>query len=485
MNLFKSRYVCMALCALVGTLAHAVSIPQEVVITKASDSKTLTVRYSRARASLVELRVNGVSMGTRSVSDSEASGETNFTLDTAKLKEGDNAIEICLYDKEGKIVATQKTTVVMDRSATGPVFLNKPRAGDTVQSFVEISVGFKYEMKNAYVSFFVDDDFKALKNYPPYNFLWDTSKATNGWHEVEAWVVDENSATFKTQRLRVFVNNPSGHTERQDPTTNPAKTVEPTVSGNPVNTTVNSGSGQLRSLGSGQGQAVGPVKDLTALAVSTNNVEPKTSAASGTKPVANQGGVTMAQRVMLPTGRRNAGQKVVASKSGGSVATQKTAGVTKTSRKPNDQGLVARAEPATKAGRAAPISLNYGTRLPAIGTYPIYVNGELVKFDVMPRVTDGVALTPFRHLFEHVGGKVTWQNTTKTVGAEGLGQSISFRVGDDFAMLNGGKIDLERRVFIDSGRTVVPLSFVQRILNVDVQYDPTTKHVLITKAASK
>ena len=52
-----------------------------------------------------------------------------------------------------------------------------------------------------------------------------------------------------------------------------------------------------------------------------------------------------------------------------------------------------------------------------------------VSFDVMPRVEAGIALTPFRHLFEHVGGKVGWQGDAKVVTANGMldyfGQSVN------------------------------------------------------------
>jgi len=100
----------------------------------------------------------------------------------------------------------------------------------------------------------------------------------------------------------------------------------------------------------------------------------------------------------------------------------------------------------------------------------------------MPRVSaDGVALTPFRHLFEHVGGKVGWNNTDKVVDANGMGQKVEFKIGQDFAMVNGSQVGFEKASFLESGRAIVPLSFVQRLLNVDVRYDPATKHVLINK----
>jgi len=62
-----------------------------------------------------------------------------------------------------------------------------------------------------------------------------------------------------------------------------------------------------------------------------------------------------------------------------------------------------------------------------------------------------------------------------------MGQKVEFKIGQDFAMVNGSQVGFEKASFLESGRAIVPLSFVQRLLNVNVQYDPATKHVLINK----
>ncbi|MBS1724589.1 MAG: hypothetical protein JSS66_16730 [Armatimonadetes bacterium] len=457
---------------------------QEVVLTKAGDSKTLTVRYNGAKATLVELRINGVSVATRAVSGDATTGETNFTMDTTKLKDGDNVVQVRLYGADGAVLATEQTHVSMDRTASGPVFLSKPRSGDSVQGMVEISVGFKYEMKNSYVSFFVDDQFQSLKNYAPYNFLWDTNKITNGWHEVEAWVVDDASNTFRTQRMRIFVNNPGGRTERMtspvngnfEPRTSgskPAETAKPVTTQKPVET---------------KATAASPA--LTALVPSSNQFEPVVSKRSGTKAVTYEQGLATGQRVMRPTGNRDVAKPVNTEKTKASAVTPgvPSAGAQQTSKAVVDvrpSETVAVHSPATTSAATSgkPVSITFGTKLPDIGYFPILINGEPVEFDVMPRVTDGIALTPFRHLFEHVGGSVKWQAQDKVVTGNGLGQDVRFRIGDDFGLLNGDRVSFERPSFIENGRSIVPLSFVQRLLNVEVQYDPNTKHVLITKGS--
>lgn len=475
----KVRIALLAGLAMTAVAASATFIPQEVKVARASDNRTLTVRYSKAKAVLVELRVNGATMATRTVSDEVSAGETNFTLDTTKMKDGANTVEIRLFDAQGNVIATDKSDVILDRSATGPVFLNKPKSGDTVQGYVDISVGFKSELRNSYVSFFIDDEFKALKNYPPYSFLWDTSRVDNGWHEVEAWVVDEASNTYRTERMKVFVNNPGGRTPRMTFTPVPTK-VEPAkpapAKANPAKAVT------------AKPETAKPVAKAPSNTVLTEAVpEPKLalSGRTGAKEASVQPGTMTSERLMRPTGLRTAGSKATSTDL--HTPNVSAPGVPKISAVKVESSVPATAAPSKVSNPVeapaptALVSVSRGSKLPDIGYYPIYVNGTPVKFDVMPRVEEGVALTPFRHLFEHAGGKVGWSNATKTVEAQGLGLEIGFTIGQSFAKVNGGRIDIERASFLEGGRAIVPLSFVQQLLNVDIKYDPATKHVLVTK----
>src|SRR6185436_3590110 len=104
------------------------------------------------------------------------SGETTFTLNLASLKAGDNRVEIRLFDKAGQLLASETSTVTTEGEAKGPIFLTSPKMGATVQGKVDIKLGFGHEMKNSYVSFFIDNQFKSISNVPPFEFNWDTSK---------------------------------------------------------------------------------------------------------------------------------------------------------------------------------------------------------------------------------------------------------------------------------------------------------------------
>jgi hypothetical protein len=82
---------------------------------------------------------------------------------------------------------------------------------------------------------------------------------------------------------------------------------------------------------------------------------------------------------------------------------------------------------------------------------------------------------------EKSGGKVKWANSDKSVNATSEGKNIWFKVGESTAKVNNAPFILELAPYIDRGRTIVPLSFMKDALDVNIQFDPATGHVLITK----
>lgn len=463
-TLLKSKlFVAAAFTVMAGT-AHAGFLDATVMINRAANNKTLSVRYEGAAVKLVEMRINGVSAATRSMSDAKNTGETSFTLDIASLETGDNVVEIMLYNADGKVVGTQKTVVNVDRSGSGgPVYLEKPIQGATVRGAMEIKLGLRDDLRNIFVSFFVDEKLITMRNFPPYSYLWDSTKVNNGWHEIQAWVVDKENNTFKTEKMRIFVNNPGGRTDREDQgTSNPAS--------NPVEGTVGDLNGP-RGVNPGQGQLVDPLKggiatDITARTlpaaplVAINTIAPILGGLATTKPV-NVGSGQLA------------GSQIVRPKFSHASAS--------TSVKPFSINAGAR----HAANLPASTTIVYGTRLPMTGTFSILLNGKPVNFDVEPRVEQGIPLSPFRHLFEGAGGTVKWLNDTKEVSAQGMGRQVWFQVGNDMATVDDLQLRLEMAPFVDRGRVLVPLSFLVDSLDVKVDYDAATGHVFVSSNDKK
>ncbi len=456
----------VALAALAATSVSCFANVQDatILIDRALNGQALTIKYTGAHVALVELRVNGSSVATRSANQREASGETNFTLDLNALRDGDNRVEIRLFDALGKLVGVQRTTVHAERGPEGPVSVTWPKAGATVQGPVEIKVSIKASLKNAYVSFFINDEFKSLKNFPPYSYVWDTAAAPNGWHDLEAWVVDETNATFKSRKVRVFVNNPSGRTER--PTIQEASISGSVgaLSTSKTSVPVVAEPSKLKPLSHGAAIAFvnssGAVAPKLAGILSPNKIAASTAPMAGTKPARISASVATGPKLLTPTGTRNVAEN--------SVSTPKTG--PKITVAPN-------------LGKAPLVSIEYGSRLPDAGRFTIYLDRNELTFDVAPRVQDGIPLTPFRHLFEHAGGSVKWEHLGKNVRASGKGQVIFLHIGNATALVNDKPLLLELAPFIENSRTVVPLSFIHDSLHVNVQYDPNTGHVLISSSS--
>lgn len=469
--LFRSKLAVVAGALLLTGIAQAGVLDGTVLIDRAANNRSLTVRYTGVSAALVELRVRGVSVATRSVSDQQSSGETTFSVDTASLEDGDNPVEIHLYNADGKIVATQKSIITVDRRGTGPIFMEKPSAGSTIQGNVEIKLGLRQDMRDIYVSFFINDEFKSMRNFPPYTYLWNTEEATNGWHEVQAWVVDKMNNTFKTEKLRLFVNNPGGRTNRQG-------AGAASVTGN----NPDPASGAMRGAKAPQLSGSSTAIAGQPVAASAQGLQPtkisvarnQSAALTGNQTTVRAGAMMSPKpaeaAVGLATGHQNLRPSVQAAKPIVTVGSSRTGGATVS---------------AAPEAKLAPVAINYGRRLPNIGTFSVLVDGEFVNFDVSPRVQDGIPLSPFRHLFEQAGGSVYWRHGSKEVQAHRTGTEILFKIGSDIATVNGSQTKFELAPFIESNRVLVPLSFVVDSLKVRVDFDPNTGHVVVTTKESK
>lgn len=114
------------------------------------------------------------------------------------------------------------------------------------------------------------------------------------------------------------------------------------------------------------------------------------------------------------------------------------------------------------------------------GTVEIVFNGRPVEFGaVKPMTQDGMALAPFRHIFEHNGGVILWDNLMKQVKASGDGRRVEFTIGSVEALVNDKTVQMQTAPFLQDGRAIVPLSFIRDALDVVVEYDAETGRITI------
>lgn len=478
-----SKVWALAGAAVIASSAFGASyIDGQIRILKGDSAPSLAIQFTGIKPARVEIKVNGESLGAKNMDGVATKGVVPFKIDPAKLGEGDNVVEAFLYDKNGNIIGHEKTVVTVRKGTQDPVFVKMPKMGQAVQGMVPIESGFGMQMQDAYVSFFVDSEFRAMKNFPPFTYLWDTTQETNGWHQLEAWSFDRSQITRKSTAVRVFVNNPGGRTERPEPKVGPptAPAKPAPAKAEPVKTTPAKAEPAKTAPAKVEPPKTAPAKvepAKPAPAKAMPKVEPAKPAPAKAEPVkpAKAAPVPvlipiLGDPMMEPLVGGLMGLRapvIVYSEVGGfRVTTPKTP-------------VAPKAAPAKAA--PAKVTVDKGTRIEKAGPYAISLGGKKVEFDVAPRVENGIPLTPFRHLFQAAGGEVDWDHFNKICAAKGIGNEVVIKIGDLYATVNGKTYQLEVASFIEKGRTIVPLSFVSEALNFEISYDRATNHVLILK----
>ncbi len=110
----------------------------------------------------------------------------------------------------------------------------------------------------------------------------------------------------------------------------------------------------------------------------------------------------------------------------------------------------------------------------------VYLNDQKIEFDVPPIIDENRTLVPLRAIFEAMGMIVGWDGITSTITAVGQGNSISMRVNEITATVNGKTLTMDVPSKVIDGRTFVPLRFIAESIGAKVDWDETEKRVDIT-----
>lgn len=134
-------------------------------------------------------------------------------------------------------------------------------------------------------------------------------------------------------------------------------------------------------------------------------------------------------------------------------------------------------------GRTAQVS---GSAAPALSaavvsnSVSVVIDGTRLSLDQPPLLTNGRTLVPLRGVFEALGAEVQWTAATRTVTAVKGNTTVSLRIGQSTAAINGQSVRLDAPAVVASGRTMVPLRFVSEALGASVQWDSRTSTVTIS-----
>lgn len=460
---------------------------------------------SRSAAPIVtaELWVDGVRWVRRDLEKPLAKSVLSFDVDSSTLLGGTHNVQVKVFAQDGAIATAQVEVLAAgagnpapaERVAGDPeMTFRSPGNGNRVSGTVEIQIDAPDKGGvNPYVTFYVDRQFKTLKNYPPYSFTWDTTEVPNGAHTIEAMGYLESTNTTATRRIQIFVDNPGGNTVRMK------DVVDLRKPGGKEGTSA----AKLASLVSRRDvlpvQRLADIagaltaRDVRAVEPTAPRIARRVSAMAPLAAVEPE--VLLAVTPSMLRSAIAAPQLASEARADGGVSPARLADIKTTALQPV-QGRPVAATPLARtpvrlsiAGPVRAIQINRGDLSPA-GRPASFVpdvrqglqvafDGTQIAFDVQPRVEKGLPLAPFRQIFEHTGGQVMWVPSTRVVRAVNAEREIVLSVNGGTAVVNGESVMLERAPFIERGRTIVPLSFIGKALDVKVDYDPSTGRLSI------
>ena len=127
----------------------------------------------------------------------------------------------------------------------------------------------------------------------------------------------------------------------------------------------------------------------------------------------------------------------------------------------------------------------YHNDIPYVGA-KVRLNGELLQFDdqypVLETVNgDTYTLIPIRGISEALDADVSWNGKTRAVTIKKDGHKMILFVGSDSALFDGEDVELDIPAMIKNNRTMVPLRFVMEAFDVNVDWDGSTRTVVIEK----
>lgn len=132
-------------------------------------------------------------------------------------------------------------------------------------------------------------------------------------------------------------------------------------------------------------------------------------------------------------------------------------------------------------GAAGPQIIEYPIIYPKkISPIKVLLNDKEILFDVHPQTINDRTMVPMRAIFEELGATVDWNGETQTVSSVKGDTIISLTIDVPSIIINGEEKSLDVAPVVIDGRTLVPIRAISEALMLNVDWDETTKTVLIT-----
>ena len=526
----------------------------------------------------LDLYIDGVKAQSKALDAPESKGIVSFLVDASLLTPGPHRFVVNATAADAEVRSTKGAFEFATDGGLAPglpaapgnelalpgaapkLRLLTPSPNSKVQGTVVIQVGATdADGKTPYVSIFVDGDFKTLVNYRPFEYEWDTTALSNGWHTIavtEAFDTD-GQAIAHLKPIRVFVNNPGGLTSIRpdllDGTPKAVKSItaksvkSPALKAIPARKTTATRPLARRP----SGEALLAVPTLTARAPRTWSLE---MAHGGLRwdglpleinqelsdpfvpdlPASHTSRIAAHSATPLSGFKRRTANPLAAPVIAAALPTDNP--VPPMPVRGTRLQRIAKAGPLASSDLSSPFlslpslpavgphkiavaaahpavqshlmwlalhmphlqvhlpqfhlqapktvkphfALGAASLLGSIGQQSVLFNSAKVRLDRPLAAQQNVLFGPLRQIFEYGGGSLAWNSRTGVVRAQSPTRDIRLTIGDKRAMVNAQPFTLAGAPYLSAGRTMIPLSFLSKAMDVNVQFDPATNHLRIT-----
>ncbi|MGQ7884625.1 stalk domain-containing protein [Paenibacillus sp. WC2504] len=103
-----------------------------------------------------------------------------------------------------------------------------------------------------------------------------------------------------------------------------------------------------------------------------------------------------------------------------------------------------------------------------------------IKFDAPPVIINGQAYLPIRSVSESFGAAVDWDQDTLTVTVSTEYKTITSRISEDKAYVDGDPVQIDGPAYLLEGKTYVPLRFIAESLGLQVDWNAPTQIIQIS-----
>ncbi len=390
----------------------------------------------------VQVFLDGKPITARSYDKGQVQGASSFKWDTTRSSNGRHKLDIQIFSGEEYLGMSSCTVYVSNKAKDiipPRVAVASPRDGQVVSGTVPVTID---AVDNSgiepMVNVYVDQSLRCVKNRGPYEYAWDTTGVENGPHTIEVNAEDDSMNTARTKTIRVVVKNSLAEAPRAF-----------SVSMAPV--------GGIPSVRK-------PAADGEVARSSRSNVESFVAApAPSAKPVP----VRKAEpKLTLMAKADTSALAVPQCCPGGMCDLPKMASGPEPARAPSvDENVytVREGDNLDTLAKRFDVTVKAIVELNDIKDPAMLQIGQKLRMPAVPR------LIPIRPVFEAAGGTLIWEaNKSKVVRAVCPKKDVLLELGSAKAVVNRKPVKMESEAVVNSGRTMVPESFVTGPLGMDV-----------------